>query len=545
MDIERRISEHDKCLARHSRCLGQHETRLRALEGGKRGPVPNWATSATGGAVTVFLDRRTGPVDRRIKDNDAHQHGRRLSAKRGKPWGRRVGDTRETRRTMEGDVKYARRPDPTAAPVVEQPDYTCPACGCKSFAWSDCNCSPQQQIAAANAKLREKDQRIAELESHDRNYQQAINLNNEVADKRIISLEQERDGAWAELATARTRLADLADILQSNPNESFPNVRISAKMCRADSGELLEVESHITPLRNENEGIADAVSRLVAELAALRKPVEPLVWNKETAKIKVGDVEIWMLQELSGDGFYWRSPKHHKTVEEAEAEFERLVSILQRRQRATERKIICLCGSTKFKVAYREWNARLTLDGHVVLSVAMWSHSEQVRPTLEEKKLLDAIHKSKIDLADEVFVLDVNGYVGESTRSEIDYALTKGKQVRYLSVEYPKWTEADAVLTERRQPSAKVAKLVELLEDLKDLVHDYRRMGTRLTSLDSPSDMANRVDEALALARPLDAGVINAELLKTAKEMYERLRHYIPHNPIYVEAIAAAEEASK
>ena len=104
-------------------------------------------------------------------------------------------------------------------------------------------------------------------------------------------------------------------------------------------------------------------------------------------------------------------------------------------------KVITLCGSTKFKKAYGEWNARLTLEGNVVLSVAMWSHSDRVEPTKEQKELLDKVHLAKIDLSDEIFVLDVNKYVGESTKREIDHTIENNKRVRYLSVEYPEWTE--------------------------------------------------------------------------------------------------------
>jgi hypothetical protein len=110
---------------------------------------------------------------------------------------------------------------------------------------------------------------------------------------------------------------------------------------------------------------------------------------------------------------------------------------------STTCKRITLCGSTRFKKAFMEWNARLTLQGAVVYSVAMWSHNIRVEPTEEQKELLDVIHKAKIDASDEIFVLDVGGYIGSSTRSEINHALSTCKAVRYLSSEYPDWTEAD------------------------------------------------------------------------------------------------------
>lgn len=112
-------------------------------------------------------------------------------------------------------------------------------------------------------------------------------------------------------------------------------------------------------------------------------------------------------------------------------------------QAARRPRRICLCGSTKFKAAYHEWNARLTLEGHVVLSIAVWAHADQLDPTEEQKTLLDRVHKAKIDACDEIFVLDVGGYVGSSTKSEIEWAENSGKPVRYLSKERPEWTEAD------------------------------------------------------------------------------------------------------
>ena len=75
-------------------------------------------------------------------------------------------------------------------------------------------------------------------------------------------------------------------------------------------------------------------------------------------------------------------------------------------------KVITLFGSTKFKEQYLEAQKRLTLEG--------------------TKAMLDDMHKRKIDMADEIFVINVGGYVGESTRSEIEYAMSNGIDVRYL-----------------------------------------------------------------------------------------------------------------
>ncbi len=96
-------------------------------------------------------------------------------------------------------------------------------------------------------------------------------------------------------------------------------------------------------------------------------------------------------------------------------------------------KVITLCGSTRFREAFREAQKRLTRAGNIVISVGLFGHSGDDEAWTEgTKAMLDDMHKRKIDMADEIFVINVGGYIGESTRSEIDYALRTGKSVRYL-----------------------------------------------------------------------------------------------------------------
>jgi hypothetical protein len=96
--------------------------------------------------------------------------------------------------------------------------------------------------------------------------------------------------------------------------------------------------------------------------------------------------------------------------------------------------IVCLCGSTRFVEAWKAETRRLSLEGKIVLSVGVLIHAgaEPIKEGTSEKFLLDQLHKRKIDLADEVFVLNVGGYVGDSTRSEIEYAERTGTPVSYL-----------------------------------------------------------------------------------------------------------------
>ena len=96
-------------------------------------------------------------------------------------------------------------------------------------------------------------------------------------------------------------------------------------------------------------------------------------------------------------------------------------------------RIITLCGSTKFRDEFIAEQKRLTLEGNIVISVGLFGHSGDDEVWSENtKEMLDDMHKRKIDLADEIFVINVGGYIGSSTLSEIEYAKKTGKVVKYL-----------------------------------------------------------------------------------------------------------------
>lgn len=111
-------------------------------------------------------------------------------------------------------------------------------------------------------------------------------------------------------------------------------------------------------------------------------------------------------------------------------------------------KVITLCGSTRFEKEYHLVEKELTLLGYIVISSGVYGHAgdnsiyEKVSsvmpqsPVLEKFKasseMLDDMHRSKIDIADEIFVINPNGYIGDSTKKEVAYALSIGKKVNYL-----------------------------------------------------------------------------------------------------------------
>ena len=96
-------------------------------------------------------------------------------------------------------------------------------------------------------------------------------------------------------------------------------------------------------------------------------------------------------------------------------------------------KVITLCGSTRFKDEFLEAQKRLTLEGNIVISVGLFGHSgDDVVWTEGVKDMLDCQHLAKIDLADEIYVINVGGYIGDSTKREIAYANYRGKSITYL-----------------------------------------------------------------------------------------------------------------
>lgn len=94
-------------------------------------------------------------------------------------------------------------------------------------------------------------------------------------------------------------------------------------------------------------------------------------------------------------------------------------------------KIVTLCGSIKFKSEFLKVQEELTLNGNIVFTPNFFNNPK-IEINAKTKKMLDEMHRQKIDMADEIYVINVGGYTGESTKSEIKYAKAKGKRVSYL-----------------------------------------------------------------------------------------------------------------
>ena len=97
-----------------------------------------------------------------------------------------------------------------------------------------------------------------------------------------------------------------------------------------------------------------------------------------------------------------------------------------------EYKIITLCGSIKFKDKFIKIQEKLTLDGNIVLTPNFFNGIKKEEIDKRMKKMLDEMHKQKINMSDEIYVINVGGYIGESTKSEIEYAKRNSKKISYL-----------------------------------------------------------------------------------------------------------------
>lgn len=97
-----------------------------------------------------------------------------------------------------------------------------------------------------------------------------------------------------------------------------------------------------------------------------------------------------------------------------------------------EFKVVTLCGSTRFKEDFLREQERLVLEGKIVLLPCFFEYSQNDVFDEKIKLMLGDMHKWKIDMSDEIFVINKKGYVGSSTKSEIEYALKTNKKVVFM-----------------------------------------------------------------------------------------------------------------
>ena len=95
-------------------------------------------------------------------------------------------------------------------------------------------------------------------------------------------------------------------------------------------------------------------------------------------------------------------------------------------------KVVTLCGSTRFKDDFMRVQKELTLKGFIVISPGIFSHSDNELYSQNIKEMLIDMHKRRMDMCDEIYVINKNGYIGNSTKHEIEYAKKHNKKVNYM-----------------------------------------------------------------------------------------------------------------
>lgn len=176
-------------------------------------------------------------------------------------------------------------------------------------------------------------------------------------------------------------------------------------------------------------------------------------------------------------------------------------------------KIICLCGSTKFKAEFEAVNKAETLAGNIVLSVGCFGHADRIPLPDHVKQDLDRLHFKKIVMADEILVINPGMYIGESTMKEIQYATSLGKPVRYLVdptagkssvTPSPKNNGADWV-GDLEQLHTKFGDMVKLVENMEPNVREaffefrVRFLEEELMELRAAPTPAHAVDAIIDL----------------------------------------------
>lgn len=204
-------------------------------------------------------------------------------------------------------------------------------------------------------------------------------------------------------------------------------------------------ESMLFAMRDEEFDLELVKSHAIEYVAMIFDGVESSTVTNSVFK-KLHDSEelsILMLSDIHNiinfEVKKYRQPEPRKTIQPGKEPWELRPDPLEQSDQQPQLqpnkpKIVTLCGSSKFRDEFYHVNRELTLKGYIVLSLGVFSHSEIGFPLLtdDEKIMLDELHFRKIDMSDEIHVINRGGYIGDSTRREIEYALKFGIQVTYM-----------------------------------------------------------------------------------------------------------------
>ena len=149
----------------------------------------------------------------------------------------------------------------------------------------------------------------------------------------------------------------------------------------------------------------------------------------QTDKYTIDD----LLMNLTKEGWYKQLCKECNPIEIVEPVREVLEPYEVRTRTYRKYPVITLCGSSKFKDIFREVEAYFCLKGNVVLTMNLFGHAEDLDVFDDKTKpMLDEIHRQKISMSDKIFVINYGGYIGESTKAEIEFAKSLGIPVEYM-----------------------------------------------------------------------------------------------------------------
>jgi len=163
-----------------------------------------------------------------------------------------------------------------------------------------------------------------------------------------------------------------------------------------------------------------------------------LVWVNSKQFYYADTLEQAMEQRAAFGGTVFEPVGSDAAIERLQADVARLQAIVDKKDRHDQMdfpQVVCLCGSTRFMDVFHGVGWQLTLDGYIVLTVGVCKHAEDhggeaLGPDVAAK--LDELHLRKIDIADIVMILNVDGYIGESTQKELDYAKQHEKIIVFL-----------------------------------------------------------------------------------------------------------------
>lgn len=272
----------------------------------------------------------------------------------------------------------------------------------------------------------------------------AVELNMEVAPYDCVIVDNVR-------VIIKVKVNEDADkkvvVIGINPSKAYEGksdttlTKISRYLFQYGIGELTMINLFET-ISTVQDGIDFDQECNLEKHEQLLKDADMIVvaWGAENKYLKAKDMAFQYLLRWSDKVYCIEDKKGNKPRHPSRISYTDAFVKYYAENEQCKYPVITLCGSTRFRDEFMEAQKKLTLDGFIVISVGLFGHSgdDEVWEEMDEgtltktKEMLDDMHKRKIDMADEIFVINVGDYIGDSTKSEIAYAKAHGIPVRYL-----------------------------------------------------------------------------------------------------------------